>query len=305
MSDQPIYGSHGMLHSGSMSQAEYDALPDWLKAQFSAVQDDGGNTTYVPINQTIRGRDGNEAVQIGDPNATVPNGPGSIIDRSKIRYDPDLGWVTTPDNLTPDTASPWSTIPWAQMAALYGGGYLGMSGLEGATGGFSGASAAAGGADVTIPSALSSIPASDAAVGSLDLGGLDSAMSGLGLETGGGADVLSSLGLEPMDPIIEPQVGMLQEPLVDMSPYMAAGPPSTPWWQTLLNNASHMPGLAQFAMQHPPSNGGARTGGLGGGMGAALGRGMSGGSVSPAENKYALQKIQVPGSIKSYLRGQE
>jgi len=148
MSNQNPYGSIGniwQLLNPSGSQfggGDISQLPDWVKQQIYQQQfntgGDGGQTYSANTigseagGAMLKDQNGNSVVQIGDPSHLM-NQPGKsgewLIDPSKVTYDPNLGYVTDPNNIGSKNASASWGAPVA--AALLTGGLLDAGGLLG------------------------------------------------------------------------------------------------------------------------------------------------------------------------------
>lgn len=193
--DKPLFGSTGRIASqyvpggggGSEGFFNPDQAPDWLKGQYQSVDQSEGGNGFKKLGGSLRDKNGREVHQIGENDSDE-----KVIDWNggKVWYDPELGPVTTPDNVErKDRGGTMEKVGKGALAAaaLYVTG--GMAGMYGAPG-----AAAAG--EMVGPAAsnmafdFSTMPALDATtVGGLGADFVPSAATG-----GGGG--LGALGAE-------------------------------------------------------------------------------------------------------------
>lgn len=181
------YGELGSsVLSDGLTQEQVEQLPEWLQSQYRRISGTEGNDFYR-LEGGLRNRQGDLVMQTGDASAAIGEGDNSVIDMSRVRYDPDLGMVTDPENRRSIASSSHRTGSALTTAAiLAAGGYAGMQAMG--LGGGAGAGAGAEGMAID-PSLLGSLEAGGGAGMS---GAIDPALLG-GLEAGGGASINPSL----------------------------------------------------------------------------------------------------------------
>ncbi len=207
------YGGYGNVYdvNGLQNSGQWNQLPPWLRSQYQQIGggSEGGTSTYTLGNGqsgAFKDASGKDVVQVGTdpqhaPTKSTKDG-SSIKDPSKMWFDKDLGWVTSPDNIQPNidtnnfkTMFPLflAMIATAGMAGAGGGGGLDFSSLFG--GGGEAGAAGSGGFDLsslfgnsgfvdTIGDAATGASAGASTTGSF-LGGLSDLFSGAGKGLGG------------------------------------------------------------------------------------------------------------------------
>lgn len=139
-------------------------LPDWLRQQITdnvSVDEGGSQIHNYGMNGNpydgFRGQDGQFYVQIGDSSKwggdSGGGNDGGVIDQSRIQFDPNLGYITTADNIkNGETALHKWGGRLVQAAILAGGAYAagGAAGLYGAPGEAAAAGSGAGGGGLTV-----------------------------------------------------------------------------------------------------------------------------------------------------------
>ncbi len=146
-----VYDVNSLISSG-----QFDSLPAWLKSQYTKIGggSEGGTETWTLSggpSGSFKDASGRDVVQWGTTPEQASTNPtltsSAIKDKSKMWYDPDLGWVTTPDNVIPNIDENNFKKMFPMFLAMVGGAtFLNGGGLESLFG--SGAEAPGGYLDV-------------------------------------------------------------------------------------------------------------------------------------------------------------
>lgn len=244
------YGTYGNLSRfvGTAGQ-DTSMLPDWLRSQlqFEGHTDEGGTQSgYYNWNQNpwggYKGQDGKYYVQMGDPSSwKAGDQDGGVKDPSKVTYDPNLGYVTTADNLHD---SGIGGVDWRMVAAAIGGGLaLGAVGAgAGAGGAFTGggwgvgaeigtgAGAGAGaGAGLLEPLTPVTLGPEPTFLTPTEIGGAGSALTPLTPVPEPTLPPQVPFSPDPLNPTVPPLTNNPQNPLEPMPPEPTTPtPPGTP-----------------------------------------------------------------------------
>jgi len=120
-------------------------MPDYLRAQYSWVEDDGGNGRWTRTG--LKDSQGSSVVQVGEGGQNLYQDEGVFRDPNAFRLDNDLGYVTDQanwdDSIGKARRSQREKIAQAIFAAAAGAGYA-TYGAGGAAGAGAGAEGAAG-----------------------------------------------------------------------------------------------------------------------------------------------------------------
>lgn len=147
LNNRDPYGRYGNIFGNFPNWAtnqnfNFEGIPDYIRRQFrwnDRAGQDGGTPSWETPEGLLLDRNGQQVIQIGNMSGAVGEGNGSVIDWSRVRYDDDLGLVTSPDNvrdITPDSFRNMRNVILALIAAgaIYGaaagGGWFTPSGAE-------------------------------------------------------------------------------------------------------------------------------------------------------------------------------
>lgn len=256
----PMNGTLGYL-STWRNPADFANLPEWIRRQIVPVNQDEHGTTYGFNGLTDQ--NGNQVLQLNEgllEGDTRHN--GNIYDRSQVHYDPSLGLITNPQNLSNvQSASMRNGLLATQLlvasmagAGAYmaaGGAGAGAAAGEGlvdtlgagtAADGFAGANMGAWGASNGLVDTLGAGTAADGFAGT-NMGAWGEGTSGLlgpGVEritvtapSLADASPFAADALAPLAPFVPPALNAMN-PAAD--PLGDPPPSDRPWYQGLLDN---------------------------------------------------------------------
>jgi hypothetical protein len=196
-------------------------MPDWLRSQVQTVDTEGGSRNVLgsASDQQLYDKSGQPVQQLGNEGSWYGDGDGSVLDWSKVRYDPDLGLVTSPDNtkhVKAKSTQNFQTIGQLLALAAAGGAVAGVlpageaaaAGAGAAGGAGAGAGAAAGGASALpitntgLGALFQGAPGLAPGVGGSEAAWLAGAGGGAGAGAGGGSG-LANLGTQSPAPVTD------------------------------------------------------------------------------------------------------